>query len=190
MSQFKNPVHQFLYVLTQIPSSRCRQKQERHHGPWQRDRAPKKPQYQEDGFRNTSRKILFAAQVSSVKLSYSCLFPEVRRVFCSADGDNLHYSWTSAFNTRLEDNNKTIVLDIIHNNNNVTCHVENHVSHEHNSINLPTCIDFMIVFVLVWLFEVIILLSVLVGSLYIYPRIYRKQRTPERPGSSVTLNKD
>ncbi|XP_047657181.1 uncharacterized protein LOC125138882 isoform X1 [Tachysurus fulvidraco] len=139
---------------------------------------------------NYTLQVNIEAQVSSVKLSYSCLFPEVRRVFCSADGDNLHYSWTSAFNTRLEDNNKTIVLDIIHNNNNVTCHVENHVSHEHNSINLPTCIDFMIVFVLVWLFEVIILLSVLVGSLYIYPRIYRKQRTPERPGSSVTLNKD
>ncbi|XP_060748601.1 uncharacterized protein LOC132861207 [Tachysurus vachellii] len=118
------------------------------------------------------------AQVSSVKLSYSCLFFKVRKVFCSADGDNLHFSWTSALNTRLEDDNKTLVLDKIHNNN-VTCHVENHISRVHNSINLLTCIDFMIVFVLVWLFEVIILLSVLVGTLYIYPRIYRKQRTPE-----------
>ncbi|XP_047657157.1 carcinoembryonic antigen-related cell adhesion molecule 5-like isoform X3 [Tachysurus fulvidraco] len=127
------------------------------------------------------------AQVSSVKLSYSCLFSGVRRVFCSADGDNLHFSWTSESITRLEDDNKTLVLDKSHREK-FTCLVENHISREHNSINLPTCIDFMIVFV--WLFEVIILLSVLVGTLYIYPRISRKQRTPERPGSSVTLNKD
>ncbi|XP_058271530.1 uncharacterized protein LOC131369101 [Hemibagrus wyckioides] len=129
------------------------------------------------------------ARVSSVELSYSCLFSEVRKVYCSADGDNLRFNWTSDSITRLEDDNKTLVLDKKHNDK-VTCHVENHVSQSQNSTELPECADFTIVFVFVWLFEVIILLSVLVGTLYIYPRFYRKQRTPERPGSSVDLDQD
>ncbi|XP_047657155.1 uncharacterized protein LOC113659134 isoform X1 [Tachysurus fulvidraco] len=116
------------------------------------------------------------AQVSSVKVSYSCLSSGVRRVFCSANGDNLHFSWTSESFTRLEDDNKTLVLDKNHKEK-VTCHVENDVSHDQNSIKLLECTDFRIV--LVVLFEVIIMLSVLVCSLYIYPRIYRKKRTPE-----------
>ncbi|XP_037400498.1 uncharacterized protein LOC108414420 isoform X3 [Pygocentrus nattereri] len=37
------------------------------------------------------------------------------------------------------------------------------------------------VFVSVWLFEIIILLSLLVGAFYIYTRIYKKQRAAERP---------
>ncbi|KAL7861117.1 hypothetical protein AOLI_G00174660 [Acnodon oligacanthus] len=43
-----------------------------------------------------------------------------------------------------------------------------------------TCLDtsFM-VFVSVWLFEVIVLLSLLVGAFYIYTRIYKKQRAEQ-----------
>ncbi|XP_047657150.1 uncharacterized protein LOC113648365 isoform X2 [Tachysurus fulvidraco] len=104
------------------------------------------------------------AQVSSVKLSYSCMFFKVRKVFCSADGDNLHFSWTSASNTRLEDDNKTLVLDKIHNYN-VTCHVENHVSRVHNSINLPTCIDLILV-ILSSVCLILIVLAVLVFCVY------------------------
>ncbi|KAG7335265.1 hypothetical protein KOW79_001861 [Hemibagrus wyckioides] len=128
-----------------------------------------------------------SARVSSVKLSYSCLFSKVRKVYCSADGDNLHFSWTSDSITRLEDDNRTLVLDKKHNEK-VTCHVKNQVSHNHNSFELPECTDFIIVFVSVWLFEVIILLSVLVGTLHIYPRIYRKRRTPETQVSSVKVS--
>ncbi|KAK2829104.1 hypothetical protein Q7C36_017094 [Tachysurus vachellii] len=104
------------------------------------------------------------AQVSSVKVTYSCLFLKVRKVFCSADGDNLHFSWTSALNTRLEDDNKTLVLDKIHNNN-VTCHVENHISRVHNSINLPTCIDLILV-ILSSVCLILIVLAVLVFCVY------------------------
>ncbi|XP_047657173.1 uncharacterized protein LOC113659135 isoform X3 [Tachysurus fulvidraco] len=104
------------------------------------------------------------AQVSSVKLSYSCLFFKVRKVFCSADGDNLHFSWTSVSITRLEDDNKTLVLDKIHNNN-VTCHVENHISREHNSIKLPTCIDLILV-ILSSVCLILIVLAVLVFCVY------------------------
>ncbi|GAA6081812.1 uncharacterized protein LOC113659134 isoform X4, partial [Tachysurus ichikawai] len=106
------------------------------------------------------------AQVSSVKVTYSCLSPGVMKVFCSADGDNLHFSWTSALSTRLEDDNKTLVLDKIHNNNNnVTCHVKNHISHEHNSIKLPTCID-LILLILSSVCLILIVLAVLVFCVY------------------------
>ncbi|KAK2829103.1 hypothetical protein Q7C36_017093 [Tachysurus vachellii] len=68
------------------------------------------------------------AEVSSVKVSYSCLSPGIRKVSCSADGDNLHFSWTSDLKlfTRLEDGNSSLLLE--QNHGNVTCHVENHVS--------------------------------------------------------------
>ncbi|KAK3520346.1 hypothetical protein QTP70_023846, partial [Hemibagrus guttatus] len=77
------------------------------------------------------------ARVSSVNLSYSCFFSEVRKVYCSADGDNLRFRWTSDSITRLEDDNKTLVLDKKHGE--VTCHVENHVSSDHNSFELISC---------------------------------------------------
>ncbi|MCJ8739609.1 hypothetical protein PDJAM_G00049170, partial [Pangasius djambal] len=103
------------------------------------------------------------AEVSSVKLSYSCLFPEVRKVYCSADGDNLRFNWTSDLNTlpQLENGNSTLILNKDHHGK-VTCRVENHVSYNSNTIKLHPCPGFM-VFVSVWLFEVIILLSLLVG---------------------------
>ncbi|KAG9276228.1 hypothetical protein AMEX_G8520, partial [Astyanax mexicanus] len=41
------------------------------------------------------------------------------------------------------------------------------------------CCSGLMVFVSVWLFEVIILVSLLVGAFYIYTRIYRKQRAAE-----------
>ncbi|XP_060748611.1 uncharacterized protein LOC132861213 [Tachysurus vachellii] len=119
------------------------------------------------------------AEVSSVKVSYSCLSPGIRKVSCSADGDNLHFSWTSDLKlfTRLEDGNSSLLLE--QNHGNVTCHVENHVSSVQRSTELHPCletsftqynIDFM-VFVTVWLFEIIILLSLF----YIYARIYRRR---------------
>ncbi|XP_053544398.1 uncharacterized protein LOC128635427 isoform X3 [Ictalurus punctatus] len=78
------------------------------------------------------------AKVSSVSIQYNCLFPEVRKVHCSADGDNLQFSWTSESTIRLENENSTLVLDK-NNDGNVTCHVENHVSRDNNSIELQSC---------------------------------------------------
>ncbi|KAG7335266.1 hypothetical protein KOW79_001862 [Hemibagrus wyckioides] len=115
------------------------------------------------------------APVSSVKVSYSCLPTGVMKVNCSADGDNLRFNWNSDFNAlpQLKNGSSTVILEQDHQGK-VTCHVENHVSRDHNTTELHQCPDSMIVFVSVWLFEVIILVSVLVGTLHIYPRIYRK----------------
>ncbi|XP_053370440.1 uncharacterized protein LOC128544406 isoform X3 [Clarias gariepinus] len=80
------------------------------------------------------------AQVSSVKVSYSCLSPGVIKVFCSADGDNLHFNWTSDFNTvsQLENRNSTLILNNVHHRN-VTCSVENHISRDHITTEVYSC---------------------------------------------------
>ncbi|XP_017345890.1 uncharacterized protein LOC108277574 isoform X2 [Ictalurus punctatus] len=125
------------------------------------------------------------AMVSSVKVWYSCLSAEVTKVHCSADGDNLQrFIWTANLSTltQLGNAHSTFLLDKNHQGN-ITCHVENHVSHDHKTIELHPCSvtsstqsnNGLMVFVSVWLFEVIILLSLFVGAFYIYTRIYRQQ---------------
>ncbi|KAM9457229.1 uncharacterized protein Hap1MRO34_018473 isoform 2-T2 [Clarias gariepinus] len=80
------------------------------------------------------------AEVTSVKVSYSCLSPAVWRVYCSADGDNLFFNWSSGFVTWFENGSSTLVLDKIHKEN-VTCHVQNHVSHDSDFVRLHKCPD-------------------------------------------------
>ncbi|KAF5893325.1 uncharacterized protein DAT39_016959, partial [Clarias magur] len=122
------------------------------------------------------------AQVSSVKVSHSCSSPGVMKVSCSADGDDLNFSWASDLNTlsQLENTNRTLILDKDHRGK-VTCSVENHVSRDHVTTELHPCsmtsstqytIGFL-VFVSVWLF----LLSLFVGGLYTKP--YRRQTITE-----------
>ncbi|MCI4385389.1 hypothetical protein PGIGA_G00050010 [Pangasianodon gigas] len=61
------------------------------------------------------------------------------KVYCSADGDNLRFNWTSDLNTlpQLENGNSTLTLNKDHGN--VTCRVENHVSYNNNTIELHPC---------------------------------------------------
>ncbi|XP_060758480.1 uncharacterized protein LOC132869167 [Neoarius graeffei] len=132
--------------------------------------------------------VIIEAKVSSVKVSCSCLATEVMKVDCSADGDNLRFTWTSDSNivVLLENGNRSFEL-VKDDHRSVTCHVENHVSCETETTELcpcpvissTQCNNGFMVFVSVWLFEVIILLSLLVGAFYIYTRIYRKQRITE-----------
>ncbi|KAK2829568.1 hypothetical protein Q7C36_017558 [Tachysurus vachellii] len=109
--------------------------------------------------------VTIEAQVFSVKLFYSCLFSGVKKVNCSADGDNLQFSWTftSASYTWLEDDNKTLVL-YGKSNDIVTCHVKNDISHDQNSIKLSMCIDFRIVVMLV---TVVICIPTVLTVLYV-----------------------
>ncbi|KAF5893328.1 uncharacterized protein DAT39_016971, partial [Clarias magur] len=81
------------------------------------------------------------AEVSSVKMSYSCLSPFVWRVYCSADGDNLSFNWSSGFVTWFENGSSTLVLDKIHKEN-VTCHVQNHVSDDSDFVSLQKCPEY------------------------------------------------
>ncbi|KAF5893321.1 uncharacterized protein DAT39_016957, partial [Clarias magur] len=153
---------------------------------------------------SSSLQLKIKAQVSSVKVSYSCLSPGVMKVSCSADGDNLRFNWTPDLNKTLDLENRisTLILYKDHHGN-VTCSVENHVSRDHITTEVPPCpesttvsscattpaefttvsisadLSGFMVFVSVWLFEVLILLLLLVGGLYIFPRLYRKQRITE-----------
>ncbi|KAI5628906.1 hypothetical protein C0J50_2608 [Silurus asotus] len=144
------------------------------------------------------------AQVSSVSVWYKCLASEDIKVHCSAEGDDLTYSWTYDFKPHLENGTSTHTLNKEYRGN-VTCYVKNHVSQSHNTTELQPCPVTLStqsnngfrVFVSVWLFEIIILLSLLVGAFYIYTRIYMKQRiikskafiytNMKRSGSSVNL---
>ncbi|XP_037400497.1 uncharacterized protein LOC108414420 isoform X1 [Pygocentrus nattereri] len=118
--------------------------------------------------------LVIEAVVSSMEVTYDCFFSEKRKVYCSSDGENVRYSWTLSHTHQLADGNQTLLLD----REAVTCYAQNHVSIAHKTIELHQCSGFL-VFVSVWLFEVIVLLSLLVGAFYIYTRIYKKQRAAE-----------
>ncbi|KAG9273849.1 hypothetical protein AMEX_G10616 [Astyanax mexicanus] len=125
-------------------------------------------------------KLIIEAVVSSVEVMYSCFSSENRKVHCYSDGDQTQFSWTLngiPHDQNLTDGNQTLLLDKDYTGN-VTCHVENHVSSGDRTIELDRWSGLM-VFVSVWLFEVIILVSLLVGGFYIYTRIYRKLRSAE-----------
>ncbi|XP_037400604.1 carcinoembryonic antigen-related cell adhesion molecule 20-like isoform X6 [Pygocentrus nattereri] len=110
--------------------------------------------------------------VSSVTVTDSCLSIEKRNVYCSSDGDNVQYSWTFQHTHQLADVNQTLLLDKeVHGS--VTCYAQNHVSHGKKTIEIQQCPG-DIVFVSVWVLEIIILLSLL-GGFHIYARIQRKQ---------------
>ncbi|KAI5628907.1 hypothetical protein C0J50_2609 [Silurus asotus] len=78
------------------------------------------------------------AQVSSVSVWYKCLASEDITVHCSAEGDDLTYSWTSKFNTlsQLENGISTFKMNKGHQ---VTCYVKNHVSQSHKTTVLQPC---------------------------------------------------
>ncbi|XP_053370441.1 uncharacterized protein LOC128544406 isoform X4 [Clarias gariepinus] len=121
------------------------------------------------------------AQVSSVKVSYSCLSPGVIKVFCSADGDNLHFNWTSDFNTvsQLENRNSTLILNNVHHRN-VTCSVENHISRDHITTEVYSCPD-LILISLSSVFVLLIMISILAFlALYIYKK-RQGQKNKEAP---------
>ncbi|KAI5609617.1 hypothetical protein C0J50_12123, partial [Silurus asotus] len=79
-------------------------------------------------------------QVSSVSVWYKCLASEDIKVHCSAEGDDLTYSWTSNFNTlsQLENGTSTLTLNKGQHGN-VTCYVKNHVSQSYNTTELQPC---------------------------------------------------
>ncbi|KAF4092384.1 hypothetical protein AMELA_G00020450 [Ameiurus melas] len=133
---------------------------------------------------NYTLQVNIEAKVSSVSIQYNCFFSEVRKVHCSADGDNLHFSWTSVSAIRLENENSTLILDK-NNDGNVTCHVKNHVSRNNNSIELHSCPNFTLI-ILSLVCVLLIVLSVLV--FYIYKRlgIWKKgQKAPSQDGKEL-----
>ncbi|KAI4895603.1 hypothetical protein NFI96_021137, partial [Prochilodus magdalenae] len=120
---------------------------------------------------------LLPSVVSSVEVTEDCSSSENRRVYCSSDGDDVSYSWTFQHPHHQSDGNQTLLLD----NEalgRLTCSAQNHVSRGNKTIELHHCTGFR-VFVSVWLLEIIILLSLLVGAFYIYTRIYQKQRAAQ-----------
>ncbi|KAL7849842.1 hypothetical protein SRHO_G00191910 [Serrasalmus rhombeus] len=131
--------------------------------------------------------------VSSVTVTDSCLSIEKRNVYCSSDGDDVHYNWTFQQTHQLADGSQTLLLDKeVHGS--FTCYAQNHVSHGKKTIAIQQCPDPTtvtptstlkpkvtprtqsgdIVYVVVQVLEITILLS-LFGGFHIYATIQRKQ---------------
>ncbi|KAL7861118.1 hypothetical protein AOLI_G00174670 [Acnodon oligacanthus] len=84
--------------------------------------------------------LVIEAVVSSVTVTDNCLSIEKRKVYCSSDGENVHYNWTLPHTHQLADGNQTLLLEK-EARGSVTCHAQNHVSHEHKAIDLKQCPD-------------------------------------------------
>ncbi|XP_058653703.1 uncharacterized protein LOC131553227 [Onychostoma macrolepis] len=121
----------------------------------------------------TSRdlQVIVEAPIGSVEVSIICSSSGVMRVFCSSEGDQLLYSWTLNGDP-LMDGNSSIVLDE-GTDGNISCSVKNHVSHAQKTIRLEPCPAVSVVFVLVWCFQLMVLLGLL-GAFHIYMRHRRE----------------
>ncbi|XP_058653826.1 uncharacterized protein LOC131553286 isoform X2 [Onychostoma macrolepis] len=107
-----------------------------------------------------------ASPIGSVKVSTNCSSNQ-RSVFCSSEGDQLLYNWTLNGDP-LMDGNSSIDLDE-GTDGNIICSVKNHVSHAQKTIRLKPCPAVSVVFVLVWCFQLMVLLGLL-GAFHIYMR--------------------
>ncbi|KAG5270225.1 hypothetical protein AALO_G00190170 [Alosa alosa] len=129
------------------------------------------------------------APVSSVDLSISSSANGERSVRCSSTGDSPQYSWSldgrplGEADADLSSDNQTILLrgDVT---GQLTCSVRNHVSSTHTTRLMDLCSGGISpVFISVWLAEIIILTSLLVGGYYLYIR----NRTSHTPDQDVEL---
>ncbi|KAK2829106.1 hypothetical protein Q7C36_017096 [Tachysurus vachellii] len=125
------------------------------------------------------------ARVSSVTLSYSCMLPQVRKVYCSADGDNLQFSWNSDTITQFENNNKTLVLDKKIHNIDVTCHAKNNVSNDTKSIKLPECSYSVTLPILGSVCVILIVLVVLTFYIYKKRQSLKNKEEPSQDGKDL-----
>ncbi|ROL49842.1 hypothetical protein DPX16_0725 [Anabarilius grahami] len=112
------------------------------------------------------------APIGSVEVSISCSSSGEMRASCSSDGDPLLYSWTLNGDS-LMDAISSIVLDE-GTDGNITCSVKNHVSQGQKTISVKHCpvSSVSVVFVLIWCFQLMVLLGLL-GGFHIYMRHVR-----------------
>ncbi|XP_042626497.1 uncharacterized protein LOC109107599 [Cyprinus carpio] len=87
----------------------------------------------------TSRdlQVIVEAPIGSVEVSIICSSSGVMRVFCSSEGDQLHYSWTLNGDP-LMDGNSSIDLDE-GTDGDISCSVKNHVSQAQKNIRVKPC---------------------------------------------------
>ncbi|ROL49848.1 hypothetical protein DPX16_0731 [Anabarilius grahami] len=112
------------------------------------------------------------APIGSVEVSISCSSIGEMRASCSSDGDPLLYSWTLNGDP-LMDTISSIVLEE-GTDGNITCSVKNHVSQGQKTISVKHCpvSSGSVVFVLIWCFQLMVLLGLL-GGFHIYTRHVR-----------------
>ncbi len=80
---------------------------------------------------------LSPAPIGSVNVSISCSSSGAMRASCSSDGDQILYSWTLNGGPWM-DGDSSIDLDNV-TDGNISCSVENHVSHGQKTISFEPC---------------------------------------------------
>ncbi|XP_072549553.1 uncharacterized protein [Salminus brasiliensis] len=124
--------------------------------------------------------LIIEAEVSSVKITYSCWSSVDRSVYCSSDGDQLSFSWTlnvSPHEHQLTDGNRTLLLNK-DNTATISCSVENHVSRGSQTIDLQPCPDTVLI-LLGSLTVFLIVISII--ACYIYRKKQAQKNTVGSP---------
>ncbi|RXN32853.1 hypothetical protein ROHU_004478 [Labeo rohita] len=116
---------------------------------------------------STDLQVIVEAPIGSVNVSISCSSNQ-SSVSCSSEGDQIIYNWTLN-GIILEQGpmvrNTTIQLNETSAIGNISCSVKNNVSYGEKTISVEPCP----VFVLVWCFQLMVLLGLL-GGFHIYMR--------------------
>ncbi|RXN17864.1 hypothetical protein ROHU_026549 [Labeo rohita] len=120
----------------------------------------------------TSRdlQVIVEAPIGSVNVSISCSSNQ-SSVSCSSEGDQIVYNWT--LNGIILEQGPMVRNTIIQLNEtsaigNISCSVKNNVSYGEKTISVKPC-PVSVVFVLVWCFQMMVLLGLL-GGFHIYMR--------------------
>ncbi|XP_072549552.1 natural killer cell receptor 2B4-like isoform X6 [Salminus brasiliensis] len=124
--------------------------------------------------------LIIEAEVSSVKITYSCWSSVNRRVSCSSNGDQLSFSWTlnvSPHEHQLTDGNRTLLLDK-GSTGTISCSVKNHVSRGSQTIDLQECPDTVLI-LLGSLTVFLIVISII--ACYIYRKKQAQKNTVGSP---------
>ncbi|XP_067240014.1 uncharacterized protein [Chanodichthys erythropterus] len=114
---------------------------------------------------STDLQVIVEAPIGSVEVSIICSSSGVMRASCSSDGDPLLFSWTLNGDPLMDGN----IIDLDEGTDgNISCSVKNHVSHQQKTVSVKHC-PASLVFVLVWCFQMMLLLGLL-GGFHIYMR--------------------
>ncbi|XP_026137177.1 uncharacterized protein LOC113114465 [Carassius auratus] len=107
---------------------------------------------------STDLQVNVEAPIGSVEVSISCFSSGAMRASCSSEGDQLLYSWTLNGDPLMDGGSSFDLNEGT--DGNITCSVKNHVSHGQKTVRLQPCPVFSVtVFVLVWCFQLMVLLG-------------------------------
>ncbi|KAL2088685.1 hypothetical protein ACEWY4_015584 [Coilia grayii] len=124
--------------------------------------------------------LMVEVPVSAVDLSITTSANGERKAWCFSNGDSPQYSWSldgralSGADADLSTDNQTVLLKGCNVQGKLTCTVSNHISIHTSAVlfvlSSGVCVGISPIFISVWLAEIIVLISLLVGGYYLHIR--------------------